>query len=64
MHLSETFDCSSAVRGLFLYMLHAAVTAEPMSYGKPTLTECNTGIWLTSNSIFYASDIAEVVKAL
>ncbi len=38
IHLSETFDCSSAVRGLFLYMLYAAVTAEPMPYGKHTDT--------------------------
>ncbi len=34
IHLSKTFDCSSAVRGLFLYMLYAAVTAEPMPCGK------------------------------
>ncbi len=34
IHLSETFDCSSAIRGLFLYMLYAAVTADPMPYGK------------------------------
>ena len=32
--LSETFDCNSAVRALFLYVLHAAVTADPMPCGK------------------------------
>lgn len=34
IYLSEAFDCSAAVRSLFLYMLHAAVTADPMPCGK------------------------------
>ena len=51
IHLSKTFDCSSAVRGLFLYMLHAAVTAEPMPCGKHADTPDESKLVRSNGSI-------------
>ncbi len=51
IHLSETFDCSSAVRGFFLYMLYAAVTAEPMPYGKHADTPDESKLVCSNGSI-------------
>ena len=51
IHLSKTIDCSSAVRGLFLYMLYAAVTAGPMPCGKHADTPDESKLVRSNGSI-------------